>query len=126
MILRFAVPGPPVPKARARVVQRDDGAHAVTPARTKAYEQHVRTIADAAVRAFWSESCSWPLGEAYRVTMRFYRAERRGDIDNLFKSVSDAANGVLWEDDRQIREAHVYVYEDKARPRAEVEVEVIQ
>ena len=26
----------------------------------------------------------------------------RGDVDNLFKSVADAANEVLWEDDSQI------------------------
>lgn len=26
----------------------------------------------------------------------------RGDVDNLFKSVADAANEILWEDDSQI------------------------
>lgn len=38
------------------------------------------------------------------------------DIDNLLKFICDAANGILWEDDRQIARAHTTkIYGDTAR-----------
>ncbi len=45
------------------------------------------------------------------------------DIDNLFKGVTDALNGIIWEDDSQIcevgRQAKIYGHE----PRIEIEIE---
>lgn len=39
----------------------------------------------------------------------FTRTKRLADLDNLIKAVSDAANGIAWADDRQVRciEAHL-------------------
>jgi len=49
-------------------------------------------------------------GERLAVELRFFRADRRrADFDNLAKAVTDPLNGVLWQDDAQIDEAHIYV-----------------
>ena len=65
--------------------------------------------------------------EPLAVTMRFYlKSEKsRGDFDNLAKLVCDAGNMVLWQDDRQIVEAHVYVVRGDPGPRTEIEVREI-
>lgn len=46
----------------------------------------------------------------YMVELHFYRWRQTGDIDNLAKGFLDSANGVLWADDRQVSELHVYRY----------------
>jgi len=123
--LRFTIPGPPVPCARARiVVSRSHGrtrAHAFTPEKTASYEAHVRTLARVAVYQTQGWRTDWG---AYSVTLRFYRAERRGDWDNLAKSVTDGLNGVAYHDDARIVHALVEVHEDPAQPRAEVVIEM--
>jgi Holliday junction resolvase RusA-like endonuclease len=49
-------------------------------------------------------------GERLAVELRFFRADkRRADFDNLAKAATDPLNGVLWRDDAQIDEAHIYV-----------------
>lgn len=43
----------------------------------------------------------WTLGEI-EIDVLFFRYRRAGDLDNLVKSVLDAANRVLFKDDRQV------------------------
>lgn len=120
-MIRFTVPGDPVPKARARVVQGDDGRfRGVTPARTRAYE----------------ESVGWALREAYagnplsgplRVTVAVFERKRapqhHGDLDNYLKAVLDALNGIAWDDDRQIVRLVGEIERGARAPRVEVEIE---
>lgn len=47
-----------------------------------------------------------------------------GDIDNLVKGIFDSMNGVVWQDDRQVTELHVYKL-TAATPRFELEVEEV-
>ncbi len=137
MILSFIVNGPPVPCARARVIPDDRSAsgvagqgakrkarfRAVTPTKTRRYETHVGVIARAAV----SHLSAWRLDAAgYAVTIRVFRAERRGDWDNFAKAITDGMNRAVYLDDRLIRRALVEVDEDPARPRVEVEVEMLE
>jgi len=56
------------------------------------------------------------------VTVRIYRKARRGDIDNFMKVLLDSLRGYVYKDDSQIIQLHVYRFDDKANPRAEVEV----
>jgi Holliday junction resolvase RusA-like endonuclease len=120
--LSFSVPGPPVPCARARVfADRNTGrVRSAVPARTRTYENHVRSVAQgAALAARWSvEDVA-----SYAIELSVFRDVRRGDWDNFSKSITDACNGVLWKDDRQISDAVVRVRYDKAAPRVEVTVE---
>lgn len=48
-----------------------------------------------------------PTRERVRVSIVFQT--NRGDVDNLAKEILDAGTGLAWEDDRQVRELHVYV-----------------
>lgn len=62
------------------------------------------------------------LDQRLSVTLNVYRPRKAGDIDATQKAVFDALNGVLWHDDKQIVEMHVYRHDDKHKPRVELEV----
>ena len=126
--LTFTVPGPPVPKARARVVTDENGTRGVTPSKTKAYEKHVGTLA-LAVRMYgsgWPDRPAWPWQDKaarFGIVVKLYLSGREGDGDNYFKSITDACNNVLWVDDRQIDDGRfVKVRCERGQERAEVEV----
>lgn len=62
----------------------------------------------------------WPLGGArYSVRIWVHEADRRSrDLDNIVKPLLDAANGVLWRDDRQVDHLEVVrCPPDRERPR---------
>jgi Holliday junction resolvase RusA-like endonuclease len=61
-----------------------------------------------------------PLKGDLVVTYRFFGS--RLDIDNGLKLLNDSCNGIIWEDDRQIVEAHVFVNRQDKRKRVEMEV----
>ena len=122
--LRFTVPGPPVPKARARVVSRGNGqmAHAFTPAKTQVYGRHVALLAR---EARWKRG-AWPTTMLYGIEINVHRSAARGDWDNFAKAICDACNGVLWEDDAQVREGHVVLRSTaKGAERVEIRVWII-
>ena len=57
-----------------------------------------------------------------RVTIRAYRPRATGDVDNIIKAILDSGNKTLWQDDKQIKHLEIDVYDDKDRPRVEMEV----
>jgi len=64
-----------------------------------------------------------PLSTPLSVTVRlFYATKRKADWDNAHKLWQDALSGIVWEDDSQIVEAHVFKGYDKERPRIELEI----
>lgn len=66
-----------------------------------------------------------PLSEPLCVTVRlFYGTKRKADWDNAHKLWQDALTGIVWLDDSQIVEAHVFKRYDKERPRIEIELEL--
>ena len=65
-----------------------------------------------------------PLRGELCVTYRFYGS--RADFDNNLKLINDAMNGIIYIDDKQIREAHCYVVNRKdPDPRMEIEISLI-
>ncbi len=131
MNLSFVVYGPPVPKARARVVK----GRAYTPKRTRAYEKLVTTMAMVAEyrysnhvmggRVAGARKDPWPKDAKYSVSILVYRKAMRGDADNFAKSIMDALNGIIWNDDRQVQKMVVEMFTNRLRPRVEVSVEVL-
>ena len=66
-----------------------------------------------------------PLQGPLRLTITLYRPRKIGDWDGTLKPLSDALQGVLYVNDSQVVEAHVYRRDDKDNPRVEVEVEAV-
>jgi crossover junction endodeoxyribonuclease RusA len=86
------VAGQPVAWQRAG----SKGSHRYTPPRLR---DHERLIADH-VALTWRRP---PLRCPVRLTLYFFMHGRTSaDVDNLAKTVLDALNGVLYEDDRQV------------------------
>lgn len=59
-----------------------------------------------------------------KITLKFYRPTKQGDLDNRIKVLLDSLNGIAWGDDKQIVEIHAYRYEAGKRDLARVEVEI--
>jgi crossover junction endodeoxyribonuclease RusA len=114
-MLSFVVPGQPIAKGRPRFV----GGHAITPARTKEYEQRVAVYAANAMAHAGQDLLTGDLA----IAVRFYLPSRRSepDLDNLIKAALDGCNGTLYADDRQV--AHLVGWKgyDAADPRTEIE-----
>ena len=127
--LTFTVPGPPVPKARARVVHNPGAApgtrktRSYTPTKSADYEKHVGMLALAAR----TRVAKWPgLDRKTRIglTVRVYRSREQGDLDNFIKSAKDALNGVLWADDWQVRRLDSCLVEECEKGRERLEIDV--
>jgi len=56
-----------------------------------------------------------------RVTMYIYYASRRPDLDESL--ILDLLQGLVYENDRQVKERHIYWGLDPEQPRAEIMVE---
>jgi crossover junction endodeoxyribonuclease RusA len=120
-ILRFTVPGTPVPKQRAR---RGKGGRHYTPAKTRGYETTVLVYAYQAIarEGRWP----WPNDQPCAVTVRvFWPDKRRRDLDNTVKAITDAMNRNVYRDDSQIIELRAFKTMADPNPRAEVEVRMV-
>ena len=58
-----------------------------------------------------------------RVTMKIYYASRRPDLDESL--ILDLMQGLIYENDRQVKEKHIYWALDKDCPRTEIIVDCI-
>ena len=58
-----------------------------------------------------------------RVTIRIWYASRRPDLDASL--IFDLMQGCIYENDRQLKEQHLYWGLDKENPRAEITVEAL-
>lgn len=115
-MIRFIVDGPAVPKQRPRI----HGRQAYTPKKTRDYEERVRIALrssyhgdmpvfskDTAVRACIEVVQAIPKSWSNKKHIQAERGEiapvtRNGDLDNIAKSILDACNGLVYEDDSQV------------------------
>lgn len=114
--IEFTVEGAPVPKGRARVTTRGGFARAYTPAKTREYEDVVKSAGKEAMNG------REPLESPLKLFLLFFmpipksaskkaKAEmlsgmmkhtKKPDLSNMLKSVEDALNEVCYKDDSQI------------------------
>ena len=59
------------------------------------------------------------------VRIAVYRPQRRGDLDNTLKVLLDSLKGLAYDDDDQIVSIAATRHDDKANPRAEIEIELM-
>lgn len=122
----FTVQGNPIPKARPVTRFRDDEpVRTFTPRPTADWEYQVAWAAREAMRD--RAPIEGPIG----VWMYFHRQTARAcDVDNLAKAVLDAIqeqlpdvpDGIVFKDDSQIVELHLFKNVNPANPRVEVRV----
>jgi len=120
LIIQFTVDGDPVPKGRPRFARRGKFVQTYTDAKTIDYETHVAMKARQAIGA--TEPLQGPLSVflylRYAIPPSYSKKRKeaclaglefpkRIDIDNVYKSITDAMNGIVYLDDSQIVEAHI-------------------
>ena len=128
-MIRFTVPGEPIGKGRPRFYN----GRAVTPEKTRVYEENVAIHARVATKeimsgsvgiyicAFFGVPKSASKKKKEELVDRIY-VEKKPDADNIAKTIMDAMNGICFEDDSQIADLRVVkVYTDK-EPHVEVTV----
>ena len=124
MTVVFRVPWEPVPKARPRVTRQG----AYTPRKTLVYESRVAqawyeqsgvkmpddTALVATIHAYFPIPQSFRKGKRDRLNAEYHK--KRGDLDNVVKSVLDALNGKAFKDDAAVSVIHaVKRYSDEPR-----------
>lgn len=112
-MITFTIPGPPVPKERAR---RARNGRWYTPTRTRDYESLVGSCGRHA-------GCRARLGPVRMTVAVYWPDNRRRDLDNAVKSIADGLNGIAYEDDAQITGWNITAHLDRLNPRAVVTVE---
>ena len=112
--LSFHIPGPPVTWKRS-----NGSGRRFTEAKDRAYRKHVQACGRAAVLG-----TKFPMDARYSVNMAVKQATRGdADLSNYAKSVEDALNGVVWNDDSQIDRLLVErLWEGETGTRVTVEV----
>ena len=116
-MISFRVPGPPVPKARARHGRTRSGKPVTyTDAKTKNFEALVAIAAAEAMagrppfdsalqcerKCFVAPPRSWSKTKTAAALAGEVLPVSRPDIDNYIKSVCDGCNGVVWTDDARV------------------------
>lgn len=114
-MIKFVVPGRPVPKGRPRLGVRGRKAYVYTPAKTKEYENLVGWVAKC-------NGCK-PIDGAVAVTLTVYTRGKM-DVDNIAKSILDGLNGVAYEDDDHVVELLVKKHKVKCKEEERVEIEI--
>ena len=110
--IAFVVPGQPVPKGRPRLAPRG---HTYTPPRT----------AEAETRVIGYLKKTYPHLRPLSVDCAleidcYIKGKGRGDWDNFGKLVSDALNGIAYEDDSLVQDARVRLHHYSDTPRTEI------
>ena len=63
-----------------------------------------------------------PIKGTVALNVLFYFKNSRMDIDNALKALLDCMTGLIYEDDSQIEELHVFKMIDKQNPRIEIQI----
>ena len=117
----ICIPGKPIPKGRPKFARRGAFVAIYTPEPTRVYEALVAEEAAASMNG--STPMKGPLELKMQIFMpipvSYSRKKAQGcreqsmvptktpDWENIAKSVCDAFNGIVWDDDCQIVDAHV-------------------
>ena len=131
MQLAFEINIKPIPQARPRFYTRHYGHKrfigVYDPAKCKSFKE---VIAWHAKMVAMQNGLKEATREAVALTLTFQLGEnkkekfhiKRPDIDNLAKGVKDALRGIIYHDDSQIVEAHLFKSHGKHLVRVEVKI----
>lgn len=112
VVVRGCHDGEPMPKQRPRLSQKG---HIYTPGSTKDHQRALAAIVKSQIGNV-APDAEW----AYGVRVIFYvQTYHRKDVDNLQKTLLDAINEVVFQDDSQVKELMGWSVIDFQRPRTE-------
>lgn len=127
--ISFVVQVKPIPQARPRFYVRQSGLkHFVGVYDIATCKDFKKTIAwHAKIKAI-EEGLREPLKDPLVISLIFQMGEnskekyhtKRPDLDNLAKAIKDALRGIIFKDDSQIVEAHLYKQYGEPEVRIEV------
>lgn len=123
MAFETILPIKPVPKQRPRRVRVGNRMVTYTPKETKQFEKHLRVTVTAELRMAGHQVPLYPTGA---VVLEVEAGPTRADADNVYKSVADAMNGVLYKDDRQVEIARVKLDRTARYPRLRIFVDRVK
>lgn len=118
MTIKFSVPTEPVPFKRAMT----NGKRRFNDQRYSDFKTYVRLHAQVAMQG------RAPFTGTVKLIVKVFtkfkpESLNAGDWDNHGKAVSDALNGICYDDDRQVIDGHVLLF--KGDPHVEIELEEI-
>lgn len=119
--MNFTVWGKPVPQERPLVLKQG---WTVDRPKSKKAKRLVAQVAQVALQGPW-RAILGPKNQKVRlrITLRFFGAHPNADLDNLYKLVTDACQGVLYANDSQIDHAKIWrLSAEKGKERTEVEL----
>jgi len=135
--VEFIYYGIPTGKGRTRVSTRGGFARAYTPKKTKEAEQNLQAQAaqyrpeklmegpiNFTLKIYFPIPQSWSQKKQIKAENKEIIPETKPDADNILKLTSDAFNGIIWHDDKQVSEVHLYRYYSNT-PRIEFEIQEI-
>lgn len=116
-IIKIEIPIEPLPQPRARVTRKGT----YQPAKIVKYKTAIKQAAMEKMKG------SEPTEQAVKCIIKVYRkykvtSRRYGDLDNLYKAITDALNGVVYKDDSQIIKCVIEKYQS-AEMKIEIEIE---
>lgn len=142
-MIKFTVPGEPYGQPRPRFSAANGKVHTYNTDESRNYKSYVKMIAQVAaseqgwrfagndegigVNIYAYMGIPSSKSKKFRVSAQkgIVRPTKKPDVDNIFKAVSDALNGVLYKDDKQIIHSRVEKYYSD-EPRVEVEVFILR
>jgi len=134
-IVMFTVEGEPVPWSRAG----QNGRFRYTPAHVRQYQDWIRLCAREAMQGRdpisgpvrLTFTAVLPIPQSFSAWKRqaaeagLVQPAKKPDLDNLEKTIADASNGIVWDDDRQVCASDARkIY--GAKPRLEVRIEPME
>jgi len=119
-MLKFTIPGRPVPQERPRVTRYG----AYDPTKSRKAKRVVAQYGLAELRRMRHDGFGPDYAGAVDMRIRFYGASPLADLDNLYKLVTDALQGVLYKSDAQIQSGEMQKFACIAsEARTEIEVQ---
>ena len=110
-IIKVSIPIRPLAKERPRTFKRGGKSVTFTPPRTRKYEADVAMIMKSAMvgkEKLSGQVCVSASFTKDGAEIKFWgtgsqaESKLRGDLDNYLKAVLDAANGIIFHDDKQV------------------------
>ena len=137
--MKFTIPGEPTGKGRPRVVKFGNRSMAFTPQKTVSYENLVKLEYQAQsegecfgdrqvrmnIKAYYGLPKSDSRNKRTAKLAGQIRPTKKPDIDNVYKIIADALNGIAYNDDSQIVSARIEkLYAET--PHVDITIEEVQ